>query len=736
MHVARATVMCAGPGSYACEDGGPNGVCQQGEECDDGNTVNGDGCDSNCMKTGCGNGVSTSGEECDDGASNDDVSLDATPAGDPCDTDCRLKACANGRTEGGETCDDGNTFNNDGCDSDPATCVSSGGTGTCCRDDECVNGITNNNEECDDANTVDDDNCSNDCESNFCGDGVEQPGLGEECDDANTNNLDACNNDCTDSVCGDSEVDTGIGENCDDGDTVSNDGCSATCISEFCGDGISQTGEGCDDGNTVDDATCLGDCSKVPLCGDAVSDGAVEECDDGACICVAPKKAANGKSCATQARRDACAADGGACINSATLTPCAVVAGDGNVDDILDACRSDCTGPICGDSVTDSSEICDDGLVGPAPQDGDDTDTCPNGPMMIAMGMACQMLNTCGDGVPDTDAAPLSCDNGNGTNPKTCLKNALPCSLDSDCGTEGPCGNSDTKADACRTNCQPASCGDGVTDSSESCDDGDTITDPLCRGNCSLPSCGDGVVVPPETCDTAASTGPNGANQPCTDTCKNAVCGDSKVCSVSGCTSGPTGGTEECDDGNIMPSDDCDDCRSNVCGDGVTRTSGATPLEQCDDGNTLNQDGCSGSCCDEPGAAGMSLDALFAGQECTLDNLVLEIAALGGSNGGNAAVRRMPKAMGKRALRKAKLIQSLARSADLKARNGGNVRSRKRVKMTEKRVGRLLIHLQRMLDHAHQDGHISYTSYASVSAYRVHASGYVNQIVDTMFNTP
>ena len=32
----------------------------------------GDGCDSNCTNTGCGNGIVTVGEECDDGNTLDD----------------------------------------------------------------------------------------------------------------------------------------------------------------------------------------------------------------------------------------------------------------------------------------------------------------------------------------------------------------------------------------------------------------------------------------------------------------------------------------------------------------------------------------------------------------------------------------------------------------------------------------------------------------------------------------
>jgi len=51
-----------------------NGVRELGEECDDGNRINGDGCSRNCMtkfriltRSVCGNGVRELGEECDDG---------------------------------------------------------------------------------------------------------------------------------------------------------------------------------------------------------------------------------------------------------------------------------------------------------------------------------------------------------------------------------------------------------------------------------------------------------------------------------------------------------------------------------------------------------------------------------------------------------------------------------------------------------------------------------------------
>jgi cysteine-rich repeat protein len=56
-----------------------DGYMDPGEECDDGNSDNGDGCDSDCILEICGNGVLQYGEECDDGN---------TERGDGCDENC------------------------------------------------------------------------------------------------------------------------------------------------------------------------------------------------------------------------------------------------------------------------------------------------------------------------------------------------------------------------------------------------------------------------------------------------------------------------------------------------------------------------------------------------------------------------------------------------------------------------------------------------------------------------
>lgn len=74
-----------------------NGTVETGEECDDGNTTDGDGCDSSCkyemvlippVYVECGNGTVEIGEECDDGN---------TTSGDGCSSTCETEedACPN-----------------------------------------------------------------------------------------------------------------------------------------------------------------------------------------------------------------------------------------------------------------------------------------------------------------------------------------------------------------------------------------------------------------------------------------------------------------------------------------------------------------------------------------------------------------------------------------------------------------------------------------------------------------
>jgi cysteine-rich repeat protein len=84
-------------------------VVDAGEECDDGNGFDGDGCQSDCRNPVCGDGVVDPGEFCDDGNA---------LSGDVCPADCMNAVCGDGTLDRNEECDDGNTTDGDGCASD------------------------------------------------------------------------------------------------------------------------------------------------------------------------------------------------------------------------------------------------------------------------------------------------------------------------------------------------------------------------------------------------------------------------------------------------------------------------------------------------------------------------------------------------------------------------------------------------------------------------------------------
>ena len=161
----------SGP-TTGCPDECGDNITEGSELCDDGNAVEGDGCDTNCTPTACGNGVQSAGEGCDDGNLID---------GDGCDANCTVTGCGNGVESGSEQCDDGNIVNGDGCD-------------TNCTPTGCGNGVQTTGETCDDGNLVDGDGCRADCTLELCGDTIVDPG--EDCDDGNLANGDCCSATC------------------------------------------------------------------------------------------------------------------------------------------------------------------------------------------------------------------------------------------------------------------------------------------------------------------------------------------------------------------------------------------------------------------------------------------------------------------------------------------------------------------------------------------------------------
>ncbi len=152
------------------------------EACDDGNNVDGDGCQANCLAVEpgyicreagvacdpyarCGDGVVAFPEQCDDGAKE---------AGDGCSPSCKVElgfkcdpgkpceptTCGDGVIEGAETCDNGPDTPDDLCS--PA----------CVGEPDCTNGACTSScgdgvvidEACDDGNLLDGDGCSSTCQ--------------------------------------------------------------------------------------------------------------------------------------------------------------------------------------------------------------------------------------------------------------------------------------------------------------------------------------------------------------------------------------------------------------------------------------------------------------------------------------------------------------------------------------------------------------------------------------------
>ena len=76
--------------------------------------------------------------------------------------------------------------------------------------------------------------------------------------------------------------------------------------------------------------------------------------------------------------------------------------------------------------------------------------------------------------------------------------------------------NSDSRPDACRTECVFPKCGDDVKDSKEECDDGHSNSDKIpnaCRTNCKNPRCGDMVLDENEECDDGNDNSYDGCHE-------------------------------------------------------------------------------------------------------------------------------------------------------------------------------------------------------------------------------
>ena len=635
------------PGGGGCVPICGDGLVLGGEECDDGNTEDGDGCSSTCTAEAVdtcptatlatvGEAVIT-GNSCD--AGDIDVSASCGSTNDGGDYAVEFTAPGTG-TFTFDTSNDARGFDTvlyarDAC----------GGTELACNDD--TDGVASEiSLELTSGETV----------------VIYVSGFGSACGDFA---LDVAFEGVAVDVCGDGVVSGS--EECDDGNTEDGDGCSAGCNIEGGGECPTTTTSTVGDAAVTGNSCDAGDVDAAPSCGATADGGdyAVEFTapGDGTYTFDTANDARDFDTILYA--RDACGGAELACNDdtdgiaseltlelTAGETVVVYVSGFGAAcgEFALDISFAG-GGPVCGDGVLDAGEECDDGNT----TDGDgcsagciiEVPGCPDSTSSgvgegVAIGDTCLLENLDGPpscGTTDTGEHALAyIAPGDGTYTfttvndvrsfdtlvyarDTCGGSELDCnddaegSLGSELTLELTAGESvvvyvtgfgsgcgEFRLDVSVEGDVP-SCGDGVLEGAEECDDGNAADGDGCSSICTIEegTCGDGLVGAGEECDDGNTTNGDGCSSSCTIE-GSGSCGDGVVDDGETCDDGNTDGGDGCDDScNVEDGWICEDeggssdCFAE-CGDG--RILGD---EVCDDGNVTPGDGCSDICTIEDG---------------------------------------------------------------------------------------------------------------------------------------
>ena len=327
-----------------------------------------------------------------------------------------------------------------------------------------------------------------------------------------------------------------------------------------CGDGAINGGDVCDDSNMTAGDGCSATCTVEAgfACNTASPTVCTATCGDG--MRVGAEAAANGCDDGNTAASDGCSATCGveagfSCTGapSVCMTGCGdgIVAGaetcdDGNTAD-GDGCAMSCaseTGYVCMGAPSTCAATCGDGLRAVGRETCDDMnvvnmDGCSS-TCATEPGYTCTGTTctaTCGDGMT---VGTETCDDGNAVT-EACVYGTTSCTV-------------------CNATCQSAPgaatfCGDSTINGGETCDDGNTVTETVCAygsATCTLcnatcagsltltgPTCGDGIVNGPETCDDGFRNAGDGCSATCTTEAAFVCTGAPSRCSTTVSYTGP-----------------------------------------------------------------------------------------------------------------------------------------------------------------------------------------------------
>jgi len=562
-----APALAAPSGTFFCGDGSVDGV----EQCDDGNTTNGDCCSSNCQYEfgSCDDqDACTSSDSCDGFGHCSGVPVVCDTPPDQCYEavgSCFAGKCSYDPKPDSISCDD----------SDPCTlgdhCDGAGG---------CASG---------DPNTCNDNNpCTADACDPFTGICGYTDAPGEPCDDGNPCTInDACGfptggqtlsvsqcigqvqngapcndgNSCTTGESCDPQGLCGGGQptSCDDADPCTLDTCDPA---HGCAHPRAPTGTPCNDGNPCttgdhcENPTCAtGSCLDIPT---GCVGGAPTNCNDNNECTLDSCDPASG--CAHQPRIGAPCNDGSVCTPGVDIcNPLGQCVGSGppiNCNDNA-ACTQDTCDPIrgCIYNPAPAGTPCDDGNACTA------NDRC-EGP---AFGDDCLTPGGCTNPVAPCIGQPVNCNDNN------------PCTADS-CNPSSGCVHTPTPgaacsdANACTVGDVCSAAGQCTPGSPANCDDHD---------QCTLDSCN-----PATGCLNPATPG--------------AICNDGDACTIGDrCSSNLGGGASICLGTQPRNCNDNNACTADSCSSATGCVNAPTPGTSCDDGNACTTgDTCSatGTC--------------------------------------------------------------------------------------------------------------------------------------------